>query len=77
MIVIITTMRELSLFILLQSPRTQVLTTLTFGFFEIGARQLAYSLMTFLIILIFIILGGIKLVENFFSSKHDITQGGF
>ena len=69
LLVVITTMRELSLFILLMTPQNQVLTTLTFNFFEIGARQLSYALMTLLVVLIFVILGITKLWERLSSRK--------
>jgi iron(III) transport system permease protein len=62
-IVFITTMRELSLFILLMSPRTEVLTTLTFAYAEIGALQHSYALMSFLVGIIFAVLGLFKLYE--------------
>jgi iron(III) transport system permease protein len=63
LIVFITTMRELSLFILLMSPRTEVLTTLTFAYAEIGAQQHSYALMSFLVAIIFAVLGLFKMYE--------------
>jgi iron(III) transport system permease protein len=64
LIVFVTTMRELSLFILLISPRTQVLTTLTFSFSEIGVQQLSNALMSFLVIIVFVVTFLIKLYEK-------------
>lgn len=62
-IVMITTMRELSLFILLMSPDTRVLTALTFTYAEVGLPQLSNALMTFLILIIAVLMGLLKLWE--------------
>ena len=70
LIVFVTIMRELSLFILLISPSTQVLTTLTFRYAEIGAPQLSNALMSFLVVLIFAITGIVKLYEKLTSKRQ-------
>jgi len=60
----ISTMRGLSLYILLISPRTQLLTVLIFEYAEIGNRQISNAGMSYLIILIFAITGLIKFIES-------------
>ncbi len=69
LIVFITTMRELSLFILVITSRTEVLTTLTFSYAEIGQQQLSNALMTLLIMIILIVTAMIKLYEHL-SRRH-------
>lgn len=64
LLVITTTVRELSLFILLMTPGNRVLTAQTLTYSEIGARQLSNALMTFIIILCLALAGAVKLFEN-------------
>ena len=71
LIVFVTIMRELSLFILLISPSNQVLTTLTFRYAELGVPQLSNALMSFLVLLIFIIIGIVKLYEKL-TTKNKV-----
>jgi iron(III) transport system permease protein len=73
-LVFITTTRELSLFILLVTPRTEVLTTLIFESAELGIRQLSYALMTTLITITLIIIGIYRLYERY--SKKALAQRG-
>lgn len=73
-IVFITTVRELSLFIMLITSRTNVLTTLTFSYAESGVRQLSYALMTTLIILTLSFTGIYKLYEKY-STKSLVEKG--
>lgn len=74
LIVFITTARELSLFIMLITSRTNVLTTLTFAYAESGVRQLSYALMTTLIILTLSFVGIYKLYEKY-STKSLVEKG--
>jgi iron(III) transport system permease protein len=64
LIAFITTMRELSLFILVINSKTEVLTTLTFDFADVGLQQLSNALMSFLILVIFTVMGLIRLYEK-------------
>jgi ABC-type Fe3+ transport system permease subunit len=64
----------LSLFILLVTPRTEVLTTLIFESAELGIRQLSYALMTTLITITLIIIGIYRLYERY--SKKALAQRG-
>lgn len=63
-IVMISIMRELSLFILLLTPETRVLTALTFTYAEIGLPQLSNALMTFLIVVTVALTGLLKWWEQ-------------
>jgi len=74
MLIFITTTRELSLFILLVTSRTQVLSTLIFEYRELGICQLSYALMTFLVLLTFIVIGIYRLYERY--SKKTLTEKG-
>ena len=65
-------MRELSLFILVITSRTEVLTTLTFAFAEIGQQQMSNAMMSLLILAIFVVTGMIKLYERA-TSRHRRT----
>jgi iron(III) transport system permease protein len=69
MIVFVTIMRELSLFILLMSPRTEVLTTLTFRYAEISNQQLSNALMSYLVLVVFLVMGLTKRYEKYISSS--------
>ncbi len=73
-LVFITTTRELSLFILLVTGRTQVLTTLIFQATEVGIRQLSYAYMTALVTITLIIIGMYRLYERY-SKKSLIKKG--
>jgi iron(III) transport system permease protein len=74
LLVFITTTRELSLFILLVTARTQVLTTLIFESAELGTRQLSYAFMTTLVVLTLIMIGIYRLYERY-SKKASIEKG--
>ena len=74
MLIFITTTRELSLFILLVTSKSQVLSTLIFEYRELGISQLSYALMTFLVTLTFIVIGLYRLYERY-SSKTLIEKG--
>jgi len=69
-----TTMRETSLFVLLQSPGNRVLAGQTFVYNEIGASQLSNALMTFIMILSLALAGLVKLWENRGSKTQSATQ---
>jgi iron(III) transport system permease protein len=73
-LVFISTTRELSLFIMLVSSKTQVLTTLIFESAEMGVRQLSYAYMTTLITITLIIIGLYRLYERY--SKKALTEKG-
>jgi iron(III) transport system permease protein len=64
LIAFITTMRELSLFILVITSKTEVLTTLTFDYADIGLQQLSNAMMSFLIVVIFAVVGLVRLYEK-------------
>jgi len=64
LIVFITSMRELSLFILVITGKTEVLTTLTFDYADLGLQQLSNAMMSLLIMIIFVVMGLIKLYEK-------------
>jgi len=74
LIVFITTTRELSLFIMLVTARTSMLTTLTFSYAEMGVRQLSYALMTTLVMLTLSFTGIYKLYERH-SAKSLMEKG--
>jgi len=74
MLVFITASRELSLFIMLVTARTQVLTTLIFESAQEGVRQLSYALMTALISITLIIIGMYRLYERY-RSKSLVEKG--
>ena len=74
LLIFITTTRELSLFILLVSSKTQVLSTLIFEYAELGSRQLSYALMTFLVAITFIVVGIYRLYERY--SNNTLIQKG-
>jgi iron(III) transport system permease protein len=74
MLIFITTTRELSLFILLVTSKSQVLSTLIFEYAELGISQLSYALMTFLVTLTFIVIGIYRLYERY-SSKSLVEKG--
>lgn len=69
LIAFITTMRELSLFILVITSKTEVLTTLTFDFADIGLQQLSNAMMSFLIMVIFVVIGLVRLYEKFTEKR--------
>jgi iron(III) transport system permease protein len=74
LLVFMVTTRELSLFILLVTARTEVLTTLIFQTAEVGIRQLSYAYMTTLVTITLIIIGMYKLYEKY-SKKALIEKG--
>jgi iron(III) transport system permease protein len=74
MLVFITTTRELSLFILLVTSKTLVITALIFDQATYGTRQLSYALMTTLITLSFIMVGIYRLYER--HSKKALIEKG-
>jgi iron(III) transport system permease protein len=74
LLVFMITTRTLSLFILLVTSRTQVMTTLIFESAELGVRQLSYALMTTLITLTLIIIGMYRLYERY-SRKALVEKG--
>jgi iron(III) transport system permease protein len=73
-LVFTTVARDLTLFILLVTAKTQVLTTLIFETAELGVRQLSYALMTTLITITLIIIGLYRLYER--HSKKALTEKG-
>jgi len=64
LLVITTTVRELSLFILLMTPGNRVLTVQSLTYSEIGAQQLSNALMTFIILLSLVLAGTVKTLES-------------
>ncbi len=74
LIIFITTTRELSLFIMLVSSKTQVLTTLIFESAELGVRQLSFAYMTTLITITLIVIGMYRLYERY--SKRALVEKG-
>jgi len=64
LLVVTTTVRELSLFILLMTPGNRVLTVQSLTYSEIGARQLSNALMTFIIVLCLVLAGSLKVLES-------------
>jgi iron(III) transport system permease protein len=74
LLVFITTTRELSVFILLVTGRTQLLTTLIFETAEFGTRQLSCALMTTLVILSLAMIGIYRLYEKY--SKKSLMEKG-
>lgn len=74
LIVFITTTRELSLFIMLVTAKTAILTTLTFAYAEMGVKQLSYALMTTLVVLTLSFTGMYKLYERY-STKSLKEKG--
>lgn len=71
LIVLISTMRTLSLFILLITPATTVMTAVSFHYAEIGASQLSNALMTFLIVIILTLSGAVSLWEQASSKRRS------
>ncbi|MFA7565931.1 MAG: iron ABC transporter permease [Alkalispirochaeta sp.] len=63
LLVVTTTVRELSLFILLMTPGNRVLTVQSLTYSEIGAQQLSNALMTFIIVLSLVLAGSVKALE--------------
>ena len=55
LIVLITTMRELSLYILLATPANRVLTSITYRFIEEGNKQITYAITILLILTVLIL----------------------
>ncbi len=74
LLVFISTTRTLSLFIMLVTAKTHVLTTLIFESAELGVRQLSYAYMTALIIITFTMIGMYRLYERY-SKKSLIKKG--
>jgi iron(III) transport system permease protein len=74
LLIFITTTRELSLFIMLVSGKTQMMTTLIFEMAELGVRQLAFAYMTVLITITFIVIGIYRLYER--HSKKSLMEKG-
>jgi iron(III) transport system permease protein len=64
LLVVTTTVRELSLFILLMTPGNRVLTVQSLTYSEIGARHLSNALMTFIIVLCLVLAGSLKVLES-------------
>ncbi len=73
-LVFTTTTRTLSLFILLVTVKTQVMTTVIFNSAELGGRQLSYAYMTTLVIFTLTIIGVYRLYERY-SKKSLIKKG--
>jgi len=74
LIVFISASRELSLFIMLVTVKTQVLTTLIFESAQEGIRQLSYALMTTLITITLITIGVFRLYERY-SNRSLVKKG--
>lgn len=70
LIVLITSMRELSLYILLTTPANRVLTSITYRFIEEGNKQISYAITTLLIITVLVL----TTVVNMWQ-KTDFTSG--
>jgi len=73
-LVFIITSRELSLFILLVTSRTKVMSTMIFEIAQEEVRQLSYALMTTLVVLTLTLLGIFKLYERY--SKKALAEKG-
>ncbi|NLJ80224.1 MAG: iron ABC transporter permease [Firmicutes bacterium] len=70
LIVLITSMRELSLYILLVTPANRVLTTITFGFIQEGNMQISYAITTLLILVVL----ALNLIVSVWQ-KTDLAEG--
>lgn len=69
LIVFITTMRELSLYILLVSPRAHLMATRAFWYTEIGFRQLADAFTVLLVIGILTVIGLVNLLNKLTTAR--------
>lgn len=65
LIVLTTTMRELSLFLILMSPHTTVLTAVSFSYAQIDAEQLSNGVMSLIVIITLVLTGAVKLWEKY------------
>lgn len=70
LIVLITSMRELSLYILLTTPANRVLTSITYRFIEEGNKQITYAITTLLIITVLVL----TMIVNRWQ-KTDLASG--
>ena len=70
LIVLITSMRELSLYILLATPANRVLTSITYRFIEEGNKQITYAITTLLIITVLVL----TMIVNRWQ-KTDLASG--
>jgi len=68
--VLITSMRELSLYILLATPANRVLTSITYRFIEEGNKQITYAITTLLIITVLVL----TMIVNRWQ-KTDLASG--
>ncbi|HBG01739.1 MAG TPA: iron ABC transporter permease, partial [Firmicutes bacterium] len=70
LIVLITTMRELSLYILLATPANRVLTSITYRFIEEGNKQITYAITILLILTVLILTAAVNKWQ-----KTDLASG--
>lgn len=70
LIVLITSMRELSLYILLVTPANRMLTTLTYRYIEVGYTQFSNAMTVLLTLLVLLMTWAIKAWQN-----TDIAEG--
>lgn len=70
LIVLITTMRELSLYILLVTPANRVLTTLTYRYIEVGYSQFSNAMTVLLTVLVIILTFAIQKWQ-----RTDLAEG--
>lgn len=70
LIVLITSMRELSLYILLVTPANRMLTTLTYRYIEVGYTQFSNAMTVLLTLLVLLMTWAIKAWQNM-----DIAEG--
>ncbi len=69
LIVFITTMRELSLYIMLVTPRIRLMATQAFWYTEVGFRQLADAFTVLLVIVILTVTGLVNLLNRLSGGK--------
>lgn len=73
LIVFITTMRELSLYILLVSPRTPLMATQAYWYTEVGFRQLADAFTVLLVLVVLLVTGLVNLLSWWGSRRRVHT----
>jgi iron(III) transport system permease protein len=70
LIVMISAMRELSLFILLVTPANRLLSTITFRYIEEGTKQLSYTITVLLIVTVLVLTALVK-----WWQRSDLAEG--
>lgn len=73
LIVFITTMRELSLYIMLVTPRIRLMATQAFWYTEVGFRQLADAFTVMLVVVILVVTGLVNLLNRLSGGKARNT----